>query len=194
LPRAILEEVDVLSLNEGRAAWLAAILPILSIFAVTAVSVVPWRVPDFVAFGLPFLTLGAIFYWAERDRRLLPSPIVLGCGVVTDLVTDGPVGYWALLFLIGLGLGELSGRTAGGQRSISASWFGFAVSLPLIVAIGWGTASLYYLTLLDPRLVLFATAAGIAGYLPLVYLLNSMHSDDEDQPLAMSRRREDVLR
>jgi rod shape-determining protein MreD len=183
----------VLASSEGRAGWLAVILPVLSILAITAASVVPWRVPAFAAFGLPFLTLGAIFYWAERDRRLLPSPVILVAGLVTDLLTDGPVGYWALLFLIGLGLGELSGRSVGRDRSISSSWLGFAVALPLIVAFGWATASLYYLTLLDLRLVLFATAAGIAGYLPLVYLLSRIRNDNEDQPLTTSRRRADVL-
>ena len=160
--------------GSGQAGVLGHCLPTLTVALTTAATVAPWRVPDFAAFGLPFLTLGAIFYWAERSAARLPSPIVFLAGLATDLVTDGPIGYWALLFLIGHALGSLAGTLADGERTISVSWLGFAVALPLIVALGWAIASLYYLTLLDIRLTLFATAAGIAGYLPLTLMLRSL--------------------
>lgn len=162
--------------SEGaaRTGWQAVLLPPLTVILTMAVTVLPWRVPDFAAFGLPFLTLGAVFFWAERSPGRLPSPLVLVAGLATDLVTDGPLGYWALLFLIGLALGGVAGRLAGHDRPLSQSWLGFAVTLPGIVVLGWAIASLYYLTVLDMRLMLFATAAGIGGYLPLALVLSAL--------------------
>ncbi len=154
--------------------WSLALLPALTVLVTAAISVMPWRVPGFVAFGLPFLTLGTVFFWAERRPSQLLGLVVFSAGLMTDLVTDGPLGYWALLFLIGLALGDFTGRHWAGGSNMHQSWLGFALCLPLVAGFGWAIASLYYLTLLDLQLILYATAAGITGYLPLALALRSL--------------------
>lgn len=167
---------DFQSPRRGEAArlWSLALLPALTVLVTAAISVMPWRVPGFVAFGLPFLTLGTVFFWAERRPSQLLSLIVFSAGLMTDLVTDGPIGYWALLFVLGFALGSFTGSYSDGGSKMQESWLGFALCLPIVAACGWAIASLYYLALLDLQLILFATAAGIASYLPLALMLRSL--------------------
>ena len=79
----------------------AAILPGLTAMVAALVAAMPWGLPDSAAFAWPLVALSVISFWSARQPQLMPPPLVFVLGVAIDLVTAGPIGYWALLFLVG---------------------------------------------------------------------------------------------
>lgn len=46
-----------------------------------------------------FIPLIVIHYWAIRRPAVLPSWLVFLIGIWVDVLSDGPIGYWALMYL-----------------------------------------------------------------------------------------------
>lgn len=145
--------------------WLvmAAIVPGVTATVIALVAAMPWGLPDFAAFALPLVTLSVISFWSARQPRLMPPALVFALGVVTDLVTAGPIGYWALLFLLAHFLATLGPEVDSERGRWLLAWAYFAVTLPVVVVAGWLIASLYYLQTVAWQPLLLGTALALAA-------------------------------
>lgn len=124
------------------------IWPGLAIGSVVVVAAVPWGLPDQTTFILPFMTLLLVFLFSIRRRLRIPVWLVFLSGLATDVLTAGPVGYWALLYTMTYTLGRLLfARLSPG--SIAGLWLAYAVTAGVVALVGWGVASIYYLRIID---------------------------------------------
>lgn len=147
---------------------LSRLLPSLSICVVTLLAALPWGVGSEHRFYLPHAVYAVVHYWTLRYPSRVPEWIVFVCGLCLDVMTAGPLGYWALVFLTGYGVAVLQSEWARGGRL--TRWLLLAVALALLALSEWCLASLYYLELADWRP--FAMAAlGIALAYPLIALV-----------------------
>ena len=141
------------------------IIPIATVLVLVVLSVLPWGVGQSLGFMLPLLPFLAIYYWMRRHSQLMPALFVFASGLAVDVLSYGPLGYWSIVYLAGLGLTALLERidTAGGGF---VSWAGFCGVIAGLALIAWLVASLYYVRFID-----WQPMARAAGVLLLVYPL-----------------------
>ena len=122
----------------------------LTPFALTlvlvVVSVVPLHIPGFARVA-PLLPLIAVYHWAIYRPALLPAFAVFVIGLLQDTLTGMPIGVNALVFLGVYGV-VLSQRRFFAGKSFAVVAAGAALS-------SWILVSVYYVTLVAPRPVLF---------------------------------------
>lgn len=140
----------------------APMVPALTVLVLVLVSVMPWGIGPGFHFALPAMPLLAVYFWARAQSRLLPTVFVFAAGLVVDVLSYGPLGYWSLVYVAGLGLAGLSARFGGGGNL--SQWFGFAVVMAGLALLAWLLASVYFVRFIDWRPMAWAAAV-----LPLAY-------------------------
>lgn len=148
---------------------LAVLQPMLSVLLVAALAAIPWGAPDTMEFALPMLALAVIHFWALRWSRLVPALFVFAVGVVLDLLTSGPVGYWALLYLLGYAAGAYGPNPRSGSLS---QWALGAVTLVLVAVAGWFVGSIYFLQPVAVMSILGGTAVAALLYGLVIFVLS----------------------
>jgi rod shape-determining protein MreD len=139
--------------------------PAITVFILAILAVLPWGLPAHARFVLPFLPVIAIHTWSSRHLERLSPWVPFAAGIVVDVLTNGPLGYWPLIYLGAMMLGADAQRTPG--TGLAARWALFLASLVGLVIAAWGVASLYHLELSDWRPFAWALWIGALSY-PLV--------------------------
>ena len=128
---------------------LAALVPGLVTLALVLVTQLPYGIPYFAPVT-PVFTLMAVFYWGVYRPETLPPPAVFAVGLVQDALGGGPMGMVALMLLAAYGIGVSQRRFFLG-KGFGVEWGGFAVIAVGVALAAWLVASLYFVTILDPR-------------------------------------------
>ena len=163
---------------------LAYLVPLTSITVLTVIAALPWGLPTEERFFLPMLPVVAIHYWASRRPDAVPEWAIFIVGLLLDVFTHGPLGYWVLIYLTAYALGVLGQdivRRGRLQRLAS-----FLLTLALVAGVGWAVASAYFLELADwqpyARGASFAAIAAIV-IIPILHLFNASNGPREDMTL-----------
>lgn len=150
--------------------YLAALV---SIAVLALLAALPWGLPPLHRFFLPLLPVAAIHFWSLRHPDLVPEWYVFATGLLLDVLTHGPLGYWPLVYLSAHVMGVLSAPYAHHGVLLRVALFGGA--LFAVTVISWGAASLYFLERADvvPYAIgALLAAAGSAVILPVLHLLD----------------------
>ncbi len=133
---------------------------LMIMFAVVA-SAVPWGLPGETTFILPFVTFLLVFLFAARPQQRVPVWLVFLAGLGTDVLTAGPLGYWAFIYTLGHTSSRILTR---GQpfESLARLWLSFVPAAAAAAAAGWVLASLYYLRVIDWWPIALGTGCAIA--------------------------------
>ena len=100
-----------------------------------------------IGISIPIAVIFACgFWWPYR----LPSWIVFLAGLLGDAVTGGPLGYWALLYLLALAAAR-AGRDYIGAPRVLPAWATFAATASGLCLVAWAVTSLYRLEIVDWR-------------------------------------------
>lgn len=102
---------------------------------------------------MPAFALMAIFYWAVVRPEMFPVYAVFVMGLLTDLLSAGPIGLWAFTYTVIYVL-VLTQRFLIINVPFSVFWFAFLVTGLVEGAISWTVASVIYGALLPVRPVL----------------------------------------
>ncbi|MGI9385249.1 MAG: rod shape-determining protein MreD [Methyloligellaceae bacterium] len=139
--------------------FMASVVPALIVLFAVIVCAIPWGLPDGATFILPLVTATPIFYLSAQPDRGVPVWLAFLAGLATDILTAGPLGYWALIFLLTHSLAKAYRQTATSE-TFGGLWLGFALTLAVVAALGWALASLYFVRFIDWRpMVIGAVAA-----------------------------------
>jgi rod shape-determining protein MreD len=124
-------------------------LPGLAVLLMTLLCALPWGMPETTgpstsfSVAIPIAVVFAFgFWWPDR----LPTWIGFLAGLLSDAVTGGPLGYWALLYLLALTVARAC-HAAIRVPGLPAAWGGFAVTAALLSVVAWTVTSLYRLEL-----------------------------------------------
>ena len=147
------------------------LVPALVSLMVALAACLPWGAPVPVEFALPLLTMAVIFFWTVRRSDQLPSPLVFAIGLFTDLASAGPLGYWALNFLIAVAIASHGIDKIADRRDPFAVVFGFAAAVTVVSLIGWLLSSLFFLRPMPVRPLLLGGVIAITAYPLITYLL-----------------------
>ena len=113
------------------------------------------------------MALSVICYWGIHRGAQLPSPVVFLIGLVTDLATDGPMGFWALNFLIGYAIAVYGPRWNGERRQGIAALLLFGVAIAIVSVLSWLLTSLFFLKVMPLSPLLTAAIGALLAY-PIV--------------------------
>lgn len=127
---------------------MSAMLPALSVLFAVFAAAVPWGLPADATFILPLVVVMMVFCWRVLPDTVLPPYLALLLGLLTDITSGGPLGFWALMSLIAA---SVAGRTRPftDGRDVQRLWLGWAIVACLVAGIGWLLASLYFLRWID---------------------------------------------
>jgi rod shape-determining protein MreD len=153
------------------------VTPAATVFILAILAVLPWGLPAHARFVLPFLPVVAIHYWSSRHSERLSTWVPFAVGIVVDVLTNGPLGYWPLIYLGAMMLGADAQRMPG--TGPAARWALFLAALVGLVIAAWGVASLYHLEFSDWRPFAWALWIGALSYPLLAFGLRAL--DPEPQ-------------
>jgi len=118
------------------------LLPALTVLLLAIAGVLPWGHGNEMRFCLPALAFLGIHYWQHRQPDLMPPTFVASVGLGIDVLTSGPFGFWALVFLAGVAItaavDSLVDSTDGLIR-----WLGFVAASSGLSLVAWLIASGY---------------------------------------------------
>ena len=146
--------------------------PVASIALLTLLAVLPWGLPSEDRFFLPMMPVIAIHYWSLRQPESVPEWMIFLAGLALDVLTHGPLGYWALIYLLAFVLGLLSQPFGAGSQAARIGLF--AAALLVVAFAAWAVSSAYGFEIVDWRPyatgVIYAALASIL-IVPVLHML-----------------------
>ncbi len=137
--------------------------PALIVIVTALFAVLPLGAGEAVRACLSFAPMTVIHYWSARRPHLLPVTFVFCVGLGIDVLTHGPVGFWALMGLASAAMAHLEiGLT--GQSTATGRAAVFAIAMFGLAGLSWGVASLYSGQTIDGQPMLLAALISISLY------------------------------
>lgn len=121
-------------------AILWAIAPFLIALFCVMVYAAPFHIGD-LTIPMPVLPLMAIYFWTMRNPRLMPPIAIFLIGLFQDFVTGGPVGLWALAYLLSTAIMATQREIFIG-RGRTSLWVGFMLAILITTVLVWVIARL----------------------------------------------------
>lgn len=144
-------------------------------------SMVSFRLAGFQA-SLTFVPLIAVFFWPKEASRGLSSFFIFCLGLIVDFLSAGPLGLWAVIYLLCYGVLRPDNRSA--EKQLQSLWLAFAawgglVTL-LIVLMGW--IFIDGRTAATATLSQFAISLVVFPFIFALYQAAHFFSEDADSP------------
>ncbi|HEY4343489.1 MAG TPA: rod shape-determining protein MreD [Parvibaculum sp.] len=118
---------------------------------------------------MPAFALMAIYYWAVVRPDMFPVYAVFLVGLLSDLLSAGPIGLWAFVYVLTYTI-VLTQRFLAVNAPFSVFWFGFLLAALVAGAISWGVASIIYGVILSVKPILMHMLVTVAVF-PLMAFL-----------------------
>lgn len=141
---------------------------VTSIFFVL-LGAVPLGLPGFATVG-PLFSLCALFFWTVVRPTLLPPVAVFFVGLFEDALSGGPLGLWAVIFLLVQFVTMSQRRVLVGIRFL-LSWASFVPVCYIAGIAAWGGASLYYGHILSVKPIMVQSTLTLLAYPAVAWLL-----------------------
>jgi len=154
--------------------------PFVSTVALTVLAALPWGLPTEDRFFLPLLPVVSIHYWALRRTAAMPEWLVFLVGLLLDIFTHGPLGYWPLIYLWAYFLG-VAGEPLGRKSQLMRLVY-FAGSLLAVAVLAWAVASLYFFEAADWRPYAQGAALAAAAAVLIVPILHFLDTPWGERP------------
>lgn len=158
------------------------VLPAIVIALAVVVAAVPWGLPGEATFILPFGTLLLVFLFSARRKSPVPAWVAFVAGLAADILTAGPLGYWALIYTVAHTMARFLAHSAPAE-TIFGVCVAFAFSAAIAGAVGWGVASLYYLRLIDWWPIALGTGTSVALSPLFAWMMRRSLTGDRYRPL-----------
>lgn len=124
---------------ERHSTWPTIVAMIVTLAASLLLHAAPTRLPT-GADLLPLLPLITLYIWAVRRPRFVSPLLIFAVGLLQDLLIGGPMGVWALSYLLAFSLARPREEEGGGE--IGPVSVRFAVLATIALVIAWGAGSL----------------------------------------------------
>jgi rod shape-determining protein MreD len=152
---------------------LGSVLP----FSLGVLGVVMANVPVSFLGGLlppPLLSLMPIYFWCLVRPDLMPVPAALALGALEDLLSGGPMGVWALSYVIAYALVDRERDAFAGLSGIGAI-MGFGTAVLLAAATEYAITALTVGHFPPIASVILQVGSTVVLYFPGLWLLNLIH-------------------
>jgi len=159
------------------------ILPSALILLAVAVAAAPLGVPTEASYVLQVMPYMLAHLFLARGKGFVPSPVVFVAGLFMDIASDGPLGFWSLIYLFGILIARQLPNSLMQTRLGRLS--GMLLAVFALAAAQVALASLYQFRWIDWHAVLAGTL--VAGL--LTSLLDLLWPEGRaDRPLNVTER------
>lgn len=159
---------------------------IVLVLMLTLVAAAPWGISAHTRFLLPLLPMLAIVHMTIRNPDAMPAGLVFAGGMMLDVLTHGPLGYWALVFLAGH-LAALN-LSQSARETLPRRMLWTTAVLSVVVLVEWLVSSLYFMQLAPWRPIAGAALVAALIYPLLALLLDGRFGNiRRDRPLQLER-------
>lgn len=145
------------------------LVPTLTAIFFVLLGAVPLGLPGFATVG-PLFSLCAIFFWTVASPTLLPPLMVFFVGLIEDSLSGGPIGLWAVIFLLVQFVTMSQRQVLVGIRFL-LSWASFIPVCYLAGLAAWGGASFYYGHMLPMKPIMVQSTLTLLAYPAVAWLL-----------------------
>jgi rod shape-determining protein MreD len=149
---------------------LRTLMPVATVALLTIAAVLPWGLSSANRLTLPLLPVVAIYFWTLDRDAWLPEWSIFLAGLLLDLLTQGPLGYWALVYLVAYVITVLCSRLR--IETVTKRLLVFAGAIVAITIFAWLAASVYLLEVLEWEP--YARGAGAAVFAAVVLTFAAM--------------------
>ncbi|HET7211154.1 MAG TPA: rod shape-determining protein MreD, partial [Methyloceanibacter sp.] len=80
-------------------------MPALSVLLAVLATAVPWGLPADATFVPPMIVLTLVFCFRALPGTVFPLTLALLLGLLIDILSGGPLGFWALMALVAANAG-----------------------------------------------------------------------------------------
>lgn len=145
-----------------------SLLPAFAVFIAVIVTAVPWGLPANATFILPLLVVMMVFCWRAIPGTELHPAAAAALGLLADLLSGGPLGFWALMCLAAATIGAKPGSFRE-RRNLWLQWLIWTALGFVLGLFGWLLASLYYLRWIDWWPIAVGVATSIVLFPIMLY-------------------------
>jgi len=137
-----------------------AALPALSVLVAVLATAVPFELPTVATFILPMVVVTMVFCWRAFPGTVFPLSLGFLLGLLTDILSGGPLGFWALMAVIAANAGSAAPPLDNSldRNRLWLIWAGVAFS---IGALSWLLCSLYLFRVADIRPIALGASVSI---------------------------------
>jgi rod shape-determining protein MreD len=117
------------------------------------------------------VALACVFFWSTYRPDSMPPAAAFALGLLTDLLSDAPLGVTVLILLMAQGV-ALRARRFLAMQGFLMVWLAFVVVAMGAAALEWGLTSVLTVRLLPvrPALLQFGVTAGFYPALALIFI------------------------
>lgn len=151
-----------------------AIVPALSVLLAVLSTSLPLGLPANATFILPFIMLTMVFVWRAL-RAEMPSYVAMLLGLLTDITTGGPLGYWGLMALLAASAGG-EARPIAARQNLYVLWLVWLPCVALLATFGWLLSSLYFFRWIDHWPFVIGASASFALFPGVLYVLRRLRN------------------
>ena len=151
-----------------------AIVPALSVLLAVLSTSLPLGLPANETFILPFIMLTMVFVWRAL-RAEMPSYVAMLLGLLTDITTGGPLGYWGLMALLAASAGG-EARPIAARQNLYVLWLVWLPCVALLATFGWLLSSLYFFRWIDHWPFVIGASASFTLFPGVLYVLRRLRN------------------
>ncbi len=116
-------------------AVLWAILPFVLAMLCAMIYVAPLRIGG-ISIPMPLFPFMVIYFWSMTRPVYMPFVAIFFIGLFQDVLTGGPIGLWALTYLLTTALLSTQAEVIAG-RGRSVMWSGFILGVLIATFLVW---------------------------------------------------------
>lgn len=124
---------------ERRSTWPTIVAMIVTLTLSLLIHAAPTRLPTGIDI-LPLFPLITLYIWSVRRPYYVSPWLIFAVGLLQDLLIGGPMGVWALSYLLAFAAARQRDEEGGGE--FVPVTIRFTVLTVLALSIAWGTGSL----------------------------------------------------
>lgn len=143
-----------------------AVLPIIVVIAASLLAALPWGIAGSLQATLPMLVAGLVYLWNVRRPSAVPNIVAFAAGIGLDAVTQGPLGYWPLVFLAASACAALAREMLRNPEgyNVLVHAAAYLAAMASLAALAWGLRSLFDLSPVGADVVVVALATSAVAY------------------------------
>jgi rod shape-determining protein MreD len=124
------------------------LVPAAATLALVLLAAMPLHVPG-LARIMPLVALIGVYHWTAYRPDLMPAGAVFAIGLFQDIISGGPLGLYAAVFLLVHG-GIVSQARFFVGKGFVVLWFGFGLMSAAASLIAWVVTVVLNAALMDP--------------------------------------------
>ncbi len=151
--------------------WILKGLPLFVSVLWIMLLFIPLR-SDIGANARPLVGVMCVYFWAVYRPDLFNVWSVFILGVVSDILSVSPMGFYLFLYLVMFVLVTHLAKYIT-EKNFEILWVGLMLLMPIVLFCGWLVISVYYTQFLPVKAVFFSYLLSVALY-PVVGGINAL--------------------